>query len=189
MKITVSRFLLLSLIILYSATVYANTSDTAQIEPTGISIAPPEMPEPQAQAPGRGGYMAGLKTLLFGPRVGLEANENTKVTFVEKANLFVPLAPFQAYGVNGIKGFFAAGFLGPRVGMQLQERRIRMKEWLGLIPIVAVAYHLFTSDPSTSMIMMEVSAAGLLSRILPAFEAFKGRTMTEIERRENLRKN
>ncbi|MCP4725617.1 MAG: hypothetical protein GY863_11300 [bacterium] len=146
-------------------------------------------PPQQEEEVDPGGYIVGLKALLFGPRVGLEANEGTRISFVEKANLFVPLSPFQAYSVNGIKGFLASAFLGPRVGMQLKERKIRKKEWLGLIPVIAVTYHLFSSDPSTSMVLMEVAVAGLLSRILPAWEAFRGKTMTEVHRRENLQKN
>ena len=136
----------------------------------------------------RGGFRSGLKSLFFGPRVGLEANENKSVTFIEKANLLVPLAPFQAYSVNGIKGFAASAFFGPRVGMEIKERKIRRKEWLGLIPVIGVAYHLSASKPSTSTVLVEVAVAALLSRIWSAFEAFRGRTMTEIESAENLKR-
>ncbi len=164
------------------------TKKAIQDGPSLVYHDPPQRQE-QEDTVDPGGYIVGLKGLLFGPRIGLEANEGTPISFVEKANLFVPLAPFQAYSVNGIKGFLASAFLGPRVGMQLNERKIRKKEWLGLIPVLAVTYHLFSSDPSTSMVMMEVAAAGFLSRILPAWEAFRGKTMTEIHRRESLQKD
>lgn len=144
----------------------------------------------QAQAPAsRGGIMKSLKAFIIGPRIGLESNEGIPATFVEKANIFVPLSPFQAYGKNGYKGFLASAFLGPRVGTQLGERKIRKKEWIGLLPFLAVTYHLMTSDPTTSSLIMEVSVAGFLSRLIPAFETFRGKTMTDISRLENLTKN
>jgi len=133
-------------------------------------------------------FQSGLKSLFFGPRIGLEANEDQPVTFIEKANLFVPLVPFQVYSENGIKGFAASAFLGPRVGMEIKERKIRKKEWLGLVPVIGVTYHLITSHPSKTTVFIEVVSAALLSRILPAIEAFRGKTMTGIERAENLKR-
>ena len=135
-----------------------------------------------------GGLHSGLKSLFFGPRVGLEANENQPVTFIEKANLFIPLAPFQVYSENGIKGFAASAFFGPRVGMEIKERKIRKVEWLGLVPVIGVTYHLITSRPSKTAVLIEVVSAALLSRLLPAIEAFRGKTMTEIEKKENLKR-
>ncbi len=79
--------------------------------------------------------------------------------------------------------------MGPRVGTQLHERKIRFKEWLGLIPFAAVTIHVFMAkDPSTSTILMEASLAGIIARILPALEAFGGKTMRDIDRLENLRR-
>ena len=142
----------------------------------------------QSQASQGGGFIAGLKSILFGPRVGLEANENQSVSFIEKANLFIPIAPFQAYSTNGIKGFLTSAFFGPRVGMEIGERKIRRKEWIGLVPVVLVAYHLSTSNPGTSTVIVEAAAASILSRLWSALDAFKGKTMTEIELSENLKK-
>lgn len=147
---------------------------------------PPASAFQDTQKPG--GLSSGLKSLFFGPRVGLEANENQPVTFIEKANLFVPLAPFQVYSVNGIKGFAASAFLGPRVGMEIKERKIRKVEWLGLVPVIGVTYHLLTSHPSKTTVLIEIASAALLSRLFPAIEAFRGKTMTEIERAENLKR-
>ena len=135
-----------------------------------------------------GGWKAGLKALFFGPRIGIEANENVPVTFIEKANLFVPLSPFQAYTESGVKGFMASAFLGPRVGMELKERKIRKKEWYGLIPALAVTFHLGTSSPSTGAVIGEVVLAAFLSRIFSALDAYHGRTMSDIELTENLRR-
>lgn len=135
-----------------------------------------------------GGWKAGLKSLFFGPRIGIEANENVPISFIEKANLFVPLSPFQAYAENGVKGFFTSAFFGPRVGMELKERKIRKKEWYGLIPALAVTFHLRSSHPSTGAVIGEVVLAAFLSRVLPAFDAHRGRTMSDIELAENLRR-
>ncbi|MFC1554433.1 hypothetical protein ACFL7D_07355 [candidate division KSB1 bacterium] len=144
--------------------------------------------DPAQPEENRGGYMAGLKALFLGPRIGLESNENVPITFIEKANLFVPLVPFSTYSSTGIKGAAASAFLGPRVGSQLNERKIRKVEWLGLIPVLGVTYHIMTSKPSTSGVLMEVSVAALLSRIWPAWEAFRGKTMMDVERAEQLRR-
>lgn len=137
---------------------------------------------------GKGGVMAGFKSILFGPRVGIETNENQPVSFIEKANAFVPIAPFQAYSENGIKGFLASAFIGPRVGMQIDERKIRFKEWLGLIPAAGVAYHLSTSNPTTTIVIIEAAGAAILSRLWSALDAFRGKTMSDIEIDEDLRK-
>ncbi len=98
----------------------------------------------------RSGIMNGLKSLLFGPRIGLEANESVPISFIEKANLFVPLAPFQAYSENGIKEFLTSAFIGPRVGMEIKEQKIRRKEKIGLLIMAGITYHLMTSNPSSS---------------------------------------
>lgn len=135
----------------------------------------------------KGGFMTGLRTILYGPRVGIELNDGQPISFVEKANLFVPLVPFQAYSENGWKGFMASAFIGPRVGMQLSQKKIRFKEWVGIIPVAAVAVHIFMSeDPSMGMVVAELTLAGFLSRLWPALDAFRGRTMQEITENENL---
>ncbi len=132
--------------------------------------------------------MIGLKSLLFGPRIGLEANESVPISFIEKANLFVPLAPFQAYSENGIKGFLTSAFIGPRVGMEIKERKIRRKEKIGLLIMAGITYHLMTSKPSSSGVISEVILGAFLSRLWPAYEAYRGKTMTDIDITENLRK-
>ncbi len=66
---------------------------------------------------------------------------------------------------NGMSGFLASCCLGPRIGAELGERRIRDKEWQLLIPCLNIS-------PCLSISM----------------EAFQGKTMTEIEVAEGLRK-
>ena len=78
------------------------------------------IPQVQQGAVQPGGFMPALKSLVFGPRIGIESNENIPVSFVEKANVFVPLTPFQVFPSTGIKGFAASAFMGPRVGAQLK---------------------------------------------------------------------
>lgn len=130
----------------------------------------------------------GLQSLLFGPRIGLEANEGKPATFIEKANIFVPIVPFLAYQENGLKGFMTSAFICPRAGMELKERKIRKKEWLGLIPIAGVAVHLTMTHNSRTVVITEAVSAGILSRLLPAYEALRGKTMSEIEKSEKLKK-
>ncbi len=145
----------------------------------------------QQQEPeeGGGGFMAGLKALVFGPRIGIETNDGIPISFVEKANVFVPLVPFQAYSQSGVKGFLASAFLGPRVGTELNNRKIRFKEWVGLVPVVGVGAHLFMAEnPSTSMVITEITIAAVLSRLWPALDAFRGKTMNSIVEQENLRR-
>jgi len=133
--------------------------------------------------------MAGLKTIVFGPRFGIESNEGQPITFIEKANVIFPLVPFQAYSTSGWKGFASSAFIGPRVGMELNERKIRLKEWVGLVPVIGVTAHLMMAEnPSTSMVITEAAIAAVLSRLWPAIDAFRGRTMTEIDRNEDLRR-
>lgn len=144
---------------------------------------------PQNPAQDRGGLMAGLKSIVFGPRVGIESNEDLPVTFIEKANVFVPLVPFLAYSESGWKGFMSSAFIGPRVGMELKERKIRLKEWVGLVPVLGVTAHLMMSEsPSASTVIVEVAVAAFLSRLWPAFDAFRGSTMTDIDLNEGLRR-
>jgi hypothetical protein len=66
---------------------------------------------------------------------------------------------------NGFEGALASFFLGPRIGNELDVRKIRTKEWLQLVPCVCI-YPMIT---------------------IP-LEAYKGKTMSEIEVEEGLRK-
>jgi len=78
--------------------------------------------------------------------------------------LGVVLFPFRAvpgYQAAGINGALIGCCLGPRVGAQLNTRKVRTNEWLQLCCV---------------------------GRILIPFEAFSGKTMTEIEVKEGLRK-
>jgi len=130
----------------------------------------------------------GIQSVLFGPRIGLEANEGKPVTFIEKANLFVPIVPFLAYQENGIKGFMTSAFICPRAGMELKVRKIRTSEWFGLIPIVGASVHLILTHHSRTYVITEAVSAGILSRLLPAYEALRGKTMTEIEKKERIKR-
>ena len=118
----------------------------------------------------RGGLSPFLQSCIFGPRIGLEANEGKPVQLLEIVNAFVlpgiPLIyPIKAFIRNGIKGGFYGCCIGPRVGMQADVRKARDIELLSAIPVL-----------------------GLYPRFTIAWEAYKGRTMSEIEREENLKK-
>jgi len=121
----------------------------------------------------KGGVMPCLASCLIGPRVGLEMNEGKKIEMIEWAYAFggyVPIIgtcvrPVTSYMIggkeNGVTGFFASCCIGPRVGAELDQRKIRMKEWLQFCCI---------------------------GRILISLEAYQGQTMTAIEKKEGLRK-
>lgn len=114
----------------------------------------------------KGGVTPGMASCCLGPRIGLEMNEGIPIRTEEWINAFIfPIVPFEAYDKVGFKGCLASCFLGPRVGMQLKERKIRTKEWVTLIPVV-----------------------GLIPRAMIAIEAGQGKTMTEIEAKEGLKK-
>ena len=108
----------------------------------------------------------------IGPRVGLEMNEGIEIQQIEwiafVANaVLAPLGSLIS-GVaqgskNGAEGFFASCCIGPRVGEQLNERKIRTMEWLRLVPIV-----------------------NIVPVVITGLDAYKGKTMSEIERAENL---
>ena len=143
--------------------------------------APGALLAPGVHMRGEGGAGPCLASACIGPRVGLEMNEGKKIQTSEWIALggtlifgSVPAIPlgtraYMAYDTggktNGFEGFLASYFLGPRVGAELHERRIRSDEWLRLVPCVNI-YPYF----SISM------------------EAYQGRTMTEIEVAEGLRK-
>lgn len=125
----------------------------------------------------KGGFGPCVSSCLIGPRVGLEMNEGIEIRdseWVGFAGSFIPYVGFVArgymaydmgYKTNEIRGCIASYFLGPRVGHQLHYRRIREKEWMRLIPCI------------------NIFAAFSIS-----MEAYRGETMTEIAKREGLRK-
>jgi len=117
-----------------------------------------------------GGVSPFLQSCIFGPRIGLEANEGKPATFMEIMNAFILpgfpiIMPVKAFFKNGVKGMLAACLIGPRVGMQIDKRKLRDLEWLLLIPVF-----------------------NLYPRFTISWEAYKGRTMSEIENEENLKK-
>lgn len=135
----------------------------------------------------RGGIGPCAASCLIGPRVGLEMNEGKDIrtsewialggSMVGSGVTTVPGAsaiPFltraymayeMGYMANGIKGCIASFVLGPRIGNELDTRRIREKEWMRLIPCINI-YPLIS---------------------IP-LEAYRGETMSEIAKREGLRK-
>jgi len=137
-----------------------------------------------------GGFVPCLASCLIGPRVGLEMNEG--ITEIHQAewislggqlvggSLAYPPNPFSnliitgtraymAYELggkrNGLEGGLASFFIGPRVGQELHYRKIRNKEWMLLIPCV-----------------------NIYAAISIPLEAYDGKTMTEIEKKEGLRR-
>ena len=126
----------------------------------------------------KGGAGPFLASCCLGPRIGLEMNEDVDIELLEFSPLlqFIPFVGNAAstvarvyisydYGYTnaGGKGFLASFCLGPRIGKQLNERKIRTKEYLMVIPIIQ-----------------------LYPWITTGLEAFGGRTMTEIAEEENL---
>ena len=149
---------------------------------------------PGLYARGKGGLGPCLASACIGPRVGLEMNEGKPITFSEwltpcgtgfnlgvigillsqnidptGLGILLGTQAYMAYDIggraNGMSGFFASCCLGPRIGAELGERRIREKELQLLVPCVNIS-------PCISISM----------------EAFQGKTMTEIEVAEGLRK-
>ncbi len=136
-----------------------------------------------------GGIGPCLASCLIGPRVGLEMNEgNTEIHLSEwialggslvggsggtanpLGNLVITASrAYMAYEMggkgNGLEGALAAYCIGPRVGNEIHYRKIRKKEWLLLIPCIDI--YPIISIP---------------------LEAYHGKTMTEIEIEEGLRK-
>jgi len=118
------------------------------------------------------GVKAFYASCCIGPRIGLELNEDKPIKEIEwdsfTANLFIPflgnfISAIYQGSQNGSGGFFASCCLGPRVGEQLGVRRIRKIEWMRLVPVV-----------------------NLVAAFIICVEAGRGRTMTEIEGREDL---
>ncbi len=132
-----------------------------------------------------GGVVPCLASCLVGPRVGLEMNEGKDVQTSEWIGFaggylgnFIPYIGtavavgskmYMAYDMgvkkNGFEGGLASFCLGPRIGNEIDYRKIRIKEWLRLVPCVCI-YPMIT---------------------IP-LEAYQGKTMTEIEVAEGLRK-
>ncbi|MFA4838233.1 MAG: hypothetical protein WC703_01990 [Candidatus Neomarinimicrobiota bacterium] len=114
----------------------------------------------------KGGVKPCLATCLVGPRVGLEMNEGKKIETIEMVACFVPiLRAVPGYEKAGVTGAVISFFLGTRVGAQYKERNVRMMEWLQLVPCV-----------------------NIYPGIMQPLEAFQGKTMTEVEQKEGLRK-
>lgn len=135
---------------------------------------------------GKGGLEPCLASACIGPRVGLEMNEGYPIESSEWIGFGGPIAGsfvggslgnlislgskgYMAYDRgylnNDVAGFLASYFIGPRVGAQLGQRKIRTVEWLRLIPCV-----------------------NIYPCIVIPLAAFQGKTMSEIEVAEGLRK-
>lgn len=127
---------------------------------------------------------------MIGPRVGLEMNEGNDNIYQSEwialggsvvggsmTGVLQPLGSaivsgtraYMAYDMggktNGLEGALASYCLGPRVGNELHYRKIRTIEWLQLVPCVCI-----------------------YPMIAIPLEAYNGKTMTEIEIDEGLRK-
>ena len=116
----------------------------------------------------KGGAGPFFASCCLGPRIGLECNEDKPIETDEWLGLIIPrpiMAIFQGAKNNGFGGYMASCCIGPRVGEQLHERNIRTKEWLLLVPYV-----------------------NYVLAVIIAAEAGGGKTMTEIESAEHLRK-
>lgn len=114
----------------------------------------------------KGGCMPAALSCCLGPRIGLEYNEGIPVEGTEWLRLIyigALINDYQAFQKNGCVGCLLEGFLGPRVGREYDKRNVRTLEWIGLI----------TAD---------------IPNLIMAFEAYGGKTMTEIDRQEHLSK-
>jgi len=85
------------------------------------------------------------------------------MVFVMLLTFSVPFS-FAEEKKGGILPCFVACCLGPRIGLEMNEGRdIRLLEWLTLVPIV-----------------------GIVTKLMMVFEAYQGKTMSEIAAEENL---
>ena len=121
----------------------------------------------------KGGIYPMFGSCCVGPRIGLEMNEGKEIQQIE----WIAFVLNFIYGIghivsgiaqgskNGVGGFFASCCLGPRVGEQLDQRKIRVMEWLLLVPIISI-----------------------VPWIITGIDAYQGKTMTQIEQKEGLRK-
>ncbi len=130
----------------------------------------------------KAGSKAGIEgffnSCILGPRIGIEMNDGQSVSTMEYLQ-YISLVPVvgivgviprvilaaEAGNKNGVKGFLTGCFIGPRVGMELDSRKIRVVEWVRLVPIV-----------------------GIVPAVINGVEAYQGKTMKEIEATENLKK-
>ena len=129
-----------------------------------------------ADTQAKGGAGPFFASCCIGPRVGLELNEGKEIkgtewvrtfgTFVPYIGGIISLVAIVMQGiVTGFNGVMAECCIGPRVGEELKERRIRSIEWVSAIPII-----------------------GLIPRVMIASDAARGRTMSEIEAQEKLKR-
>ena len=110
----------------------------------------------------KGGVVPCLVSWFVGPRVGLEMNEGKQIETLELIGIFIsPVRALPGFQSAGVQGGLVGCCLGPRVGAQMNQRKIRTNEWLQLCCV---------------------------GRFLISFEAYNGKTMTEIEQKEGLRK-
>ncbi|MBN1293182.1 MAG: hypothetical protein JXB48_15195 [Candidatus Latescibacteria bacterium] len=120
-----------------------------------------------------GGFGPMLGSCCLGPRIGLEMNEGQEIEIME----VLPILPYvggifrlwlsydYGYKAAGGKGFLASCCIGPRVGKEFGERKLRSIEKLYPIPII-----------------------NLYPWIAIGIEAYQGKTMVEIEKAENLKR-
>ncbi|MFH1897682.1 MAG: hypothetical protein ABH886_05515 [Candidatus Desantisbacteria bacterium] len=131
----------------------------ALVQVTCLSLA-------SAAADKKGGTVPAIASCLLGPRIGLEMNEGSSIRTEEWVNEYLfPIIPFEAFDKNGMKGCLTSCCICPRAGLEIKERKIRTVELMQLIPFV-----------------------GFIPRAMIAVEAYQGKTMTEIEKAENLKK-
>jgi len=110
----------------------------------------------------KGGVVPCLVSCLIGPRVGLEMNEGKNIEMLEILGFIIPIVrAVPGFQAAGVQGAVIGCCLGPRVGSEYNQRKVRTMEWLQLCCV---------------------------GRIMIPFEAFQGKTMTEIEAKEGLRK-
>lgn len=125
----------------------------------------------------KGGAGPFLASCCIGPRVGLELNEGKPIKGTEWARAFGAFVPYVGGIIvlvavvmqgskTGLDGVLAECCIGPRVGEQLDERKIRGIEWASAIPVI-----------------------GLIPIVMISADAARGRTMLEIEQKENLKRN
>ena len=125
----------------------------------------------------KGGAGPFFASCCIGPRVGLELNEGKSIKGTEWARAFGGFVPYLGGIIvlvavvmqgskTGFDGVLAECCIGPRVGEQLDDRKIRSIEWVRAIPVI-----------------------GIIPHIMIAADAARGRTMLEIEQKENLKRS
>ncbi len=110
----------------------------------------------------KGGVIPCVVSFFVGPRVGLEMNEGKDIEMLEILGVIIPIVrAVPGFQAAGVQGAVIGCCLGPRIGSEYNQRKVRTMEWLQLCCV---------------------------GRIMIPFEAFQGKTMTEIEAKEGLRK-